>query len=199
MKKFTFIILASFLIGCGGGGGDGGDGGGPVCPSIYNGTYTGQFLYEYQTTAITPQTVTGSFQLTVQLSCKGIINGSILHEVTSAINSDPYFGCQGGCTPISPVGTINLSGFMLPENPPTTPLNPSHVGDGLAITFPNKTLLVTSNTFGEISVSADGKILSSSLDPANPNITWEAGSWSGDDFLPGAVNIKYKSWSLTKN
>ena len=195
MKRLALLALIAMfvLIGCGGGGGDSGDGGGPVCPSIYNGTYTGQFLYEYQTTAIPPQTVTGSFQLTVQLSCMGIAYGSIAHEVTSATNSDPYFGCQGGCTPISPIGTINLSAFILPENPQTTPLNSLQVGDGLAITFPNKTILAT---VGEISVSADGKILSSS--PANPKYTWVAGNLSGDSFLPGAVDFNINSWSLTK-
>jgi hypothetical protein len=146
------MVAVVVLIGCGGGGGDGGDDGGSTCPSIYNGTYSGQFLYEYQTTAIPPQTVTGSLQLTVQLSCVGIAKGYIAHTVTSATNSDPYFECQGGCIP-----TFGASVFNLPENPPTTPSNPSQLGEGLAIQFPNKTLLATDNRLGALSVSADGR------------------------------------------
>ena len=197
MKRLALLaVIAVFvLVGCGGGGGGGG--GGSICPSIYNGTYTGQFIYEYQTTAIPPQTVTGNFQLTVQLSCVGIANGIIAHFVTSATNSDPYFGCQGGCS-LSP---NSGSFFNLPEHPPTTPSNPSERGEGLAIQFPNKTLLVTSNFAGNLNVSADGRHLSNSLDPSIENSTWGAESLSLPPkyFLPDAINIKYKSWSLTKN
>jgi hypothetical protein len=163
--------------------------------SVYEGTYIGIFTYEYEEygdNSNPPKTVTGGFRLTITLSSPITAGGLTVLQITHASCSDPFFGCQMGCTPNYP------SVATLPADPPTTPLHPSAAGMGIAIFFPNGATLGTANSAGALSVSFEGRTISNSLDPAIQNGTWVVVNMTtGTTFLPEASSIKFKSWSLS--
>jgi len=160
--------------------------------SVYEGTYIGIFTYQYEDYSNPPKTVSGGFRLTITLSNPITSGGLTVLQITHASCSDPYFGCQMGCTPNFP------SVATLPADPPTTPLHPSTAGMGIAIIFPNGATLGTTNYAGALSVSYGGRTLSNSLDPAIQNSTWVvANLTTGTMFLPQSSSIKFKSWSLS--
>lgn len=79
-------------------------------------------------------------------------------RITSVSCSDPGFGTG--------VGSINpLSGSVaiLPANPPTTAMNPSQPGMGIAILFPNGASLGTKDDAGALNETTEGRILSNSV------------------------------------
>ena len=167
--------------------------GGPGCPSIYEGTYIGQFAYDYTTAGPTPMMGTGSFNLTVTLACIATANGTVTLQITHANASDPYFGCGvSGCTP------SQASVATLPDSPPTTPSNASKSGEGISISFPNGTILGTENGVANLNVTTEGRTLSNAL--SGSSSTWSAVSLGGTVFPnDGRTITNYKSWSLTKS
>jgi hypothetical protein len=161
--------------------------------SVYEGTYIGIFAYEYEDMSNPPKTFSDGFRLTITLSHLATEGGTAVLQITHVSCSDPYFGCQMGCTPL--FGSV----AALPADPPTTPMNPSEDGMGIVILFPNGATLATTNYAGALNVGFDGGTLSNSLDPAIQNNTWAAVSTTGAVFLPQASSIKFKSWSLSKS
>lgn len=168
--------------------------------SVYDGTYIGMFTYEYQEhrPGGEGEWITDGFRLTVTFKHIATALGITTLEITKVVCSDPHFGTGlAGITPS--VGSV----ATLPAEPPTTPMNPSQAGMGIAILFPNGAALLTSNRAGALRVSSDGRTLSNSLDPGIQDETWVAGTpqgplYSGD---PSGVYRLYnfKSWSLTKS
>jgi hypothetical protein len=166
---------------------------GPGCPSVFDGTYIGQFEYEYEEGDPMDPPLTRrqeAVQVTIELECITDFQGMATLNVTHVTASHPFFGCQvGGCTPVSP------SIAILPSELPVSIGSP--VGSGVQIRFPNGTSLGTANGEGGLSISSDGRTISSSLDPAFENGTWVA---CCNGFPPEAVyGTKYKSWILTKS
>jgi large repetitive protein len=188
----TFAVNAPVPSGGGGGGGGGATG----CPSIYDGTYMGEFKYVYyvkgQDENYSP--VQGGLQVTLKLKCLATAGGSTVLYVTHVVCSDANFGCQlGGCTP------QNISVATLPASPPTNSSNPSTAGQGILIYFPNGSMLATTNTAGALNVTSDGRTLSNSLDPSIQKSTWMAtgGSFPSSSVPPGGPVTEFKSWVLT--
>jgi hypothetical protein len=158
--------------------------------SVYADTYGGIFAYSYEDDSNPPKTIPGGFRLTIKLADAGTIGGETMFKITYARCSDPYFGCQMGCTP-------NEGSFvLLPAEPPTSPSNPSAEAMGIHIIFPNGTILYTDPRAGALSVSYSGMVLSNSLDPEIQNETWVA-LGANQYFLPHATKIRYTSWSLS--
>jgi Putative Ig domain len=176
-----------------------GGGGGTVgCPSVYDGTYLGQFVYVYYNKGADGNylPVQGSFQLTLTLKCTATAIGTTVLQVTSANCSDPNFGCQvSGCTPL--FGSV----ATLPASPPTTPFNSSQSGQGLVIFFPNGASILTQNSAGALNVTTGGRILSNSLDPSIKNNTWvgDGGNFPSSSVPPGGPVTQFKSWSLVQS
>jgi hypothetical protein len=169
------------------------------CPSVYDGTYMGQFVYVYYKKGADGNysPVQDSFQLTLTLKCLATANGSTTLQVTSANCSDPNFGCQvSGCTPL-----FGLSAAALPASPPTTPFNLSQAGQGIVIFFPNGASITTQNIAGALNVTTGGRILSNSLDPSIQNNTWVGmgGNFPSSSVPPGGPVTQFKSWSLVKS
>jgi hypothetical protein len=167
---------------------------GSGCPSLYDGTYIGQFAYDYETPGPMPMTGTGSFNLTLTFQCTAVAGGQALLMVTRANASDAYFGCGvGGCTPEA--GSV----AVMPADPPTTPSSPSRSGMGLIVNFPNGTVLGTSNQGGELNVTSGGTMLSNSV--SSGTMTWSAVSLSSITAFPGNGNriTSFKSWSMSKS
>lgn len=176
----------------------GGGGGTLGCPSVYDGTYMGQFVYVYYNKGVDGiySPVQGGFQLTLTLKCLATANGSTALQVTSANCSDPNFGCQvSGCTPLFG------SAAALPGSPPTTPFNSSQAGQGIAILFPSGASITTQNSAGALNVTTGGRILSNSLDPGIKNNTWVGigGNFPSSSVPPGGPVTQFKSWSLVKS
>ena len=172
-------------------------------PCVYDGTYSGPFYYNYMDTSSPPRKVEASFQLTVNLSCKSTNNGMTLLDVSHAIVTDPFFGCQSGCTPLSDT-YVNV-----PVNPPTTNINQSQSNQYFFIRFPNYSYILTApQVLGNFSVTvnANGLPLSlySSPNPPHPNATWAAASNASSTLIsfPQQANLNYPvnftSWSLTR-
>lgn len=184
-------------IGISGGGGAAGSivTGGLGCPSPYEGTYIGQFAYDWVTTGPTPTMGSSSFNLTVTLACIAAANGSATLTVTHANASDPYFGCTvGGCTPSQ--GSV----AALPASPPTTPSSPSQSGQGIVVLFPNGASLATENGPGNLNVTSSGQILSNAL--SGSTSTWSAVNLNSASTFPGDSSrsvVSFKSWSLSKS
>ncbi len=170
---------------------------GPGCPSMYDGTYFGQFTYEWESGSPDDenrQVITDSVAVNITFECVATAAGSTVLFVTKVVADDPFFGCQmDGCTPLmGSVGTF-------PEEAPTSPSNVSQNGHGIAILFPNGTSLATTNSAGSLSVSMDGRTLSNSLAPEIINQTWVAGSGFPPAQQDGTPLTKFKSWSLSKS
>ena len=171
-----------------------GAGTGLGCPSVYDGTYIGQFAYDWTTTDSPPSSGTGSFNLTLVLQCLATADGIVTLNITHATASEPYFGCQvGGCTPNQ--GSVAL----LPAAPPTSPSSPSQSGEGVAILFPNGSTLGTENSSGDLNVTSSGATLSNAL--TGSTSTWVAASTASTIAFPDASRsvTSFKSWSLTKS
>jgi hypothetical protein len=182
--------------------------GGLGCPSIYDGTYIGQFAYSAETyydnnllpTIVVPA---GGFNVTVTLQCVVNAGGSIVLNITHAIVSHPKFGCQGGCTPLPP-----LSWALLPASPPTGPFNQSLPAQGIQISFPNGTSLFTTDSANALSVSSTGSTISYSLDPGIAGNTWFGLTSANDPIPPLNARIPLSTvppgfqqtgWNLTKS
>jgi hypothetical protein len=185
---------------------------GIVGKSIYDGTYTGIFTYEYQEwkpdekgVLVEGPWITDGFTLTVTL--QSLAPDAAFREsgatgvglpITHVWVSDPAFGT--GLTGIAP---LFGSAATLPLDPPTTPSNPSQGGMGIAVLFPNGASLLTTNYPGALYVSSEGRTLSNSLDPGIQDNTWNASTPQGPvgPENPSGFyrNYKYKSWNLTKS
>lgn len=160
--------------------------------SVYEGTYTGIFAYEYEDFSNPPKTITGGFRLRVTLSQPITASGVTVLQITHTDCSDAYFGAQFGCTPNYP------SIATLPADPPTSPGHPSEAGMGIVIFFPNGATLATTNTPGALNVSYEGMILSNSLDTSIQGHTWITTNPKTDtQYLPQTSTIRFKSWSLS--
>jgi hypothetical protein len=168
--------------------------GGLGCPSIYDGTYIGQFAYDYTTDDPTPVTGTGAFNLTLVFECLVVSDGQATLRITHANATDPYFGCQ-----VSGCALNEASVAQLPASPPTTPTSPSLAGQGIVLFFPNNTGLATENGSGDLSVTSDGRMLSNSLNGSTS--TWSAAGSGAMSAFPDASRrvTSFKSWSLTKS
>lgn len=166
--------------------------GGVGCPSLYDGSYFGQFVYTYEA-GDPPVSATSSFDLTVELRCLSVTSAATTLLVTHATASHAYFGCGvGGCTPQT--GSVAL----LPAEPPTNPTNPSGTGHGLVVYFPNGVVFGTENSAGALTVTSDGRTLSSSLESTS---TWSAVSLTQATVFPndGSTIASHDSWALTKS
>jgi len=128
-----------------------------VPTSIYDGTYKGTFNYKYRKRPSpsdrSPQWITVTLGVTLELKTKDIQNAYIYLDITRVLCSDWGFDALNG-TPL--VGT---SRAKLPANPSNTGTNDWNIW----IDFPNGADLRThSGDFIQQSVSPDGRILSGS-------------------------------------
>jgi hypothetical protein len=182
-------------------------GNGVLAPSIYEGTYIGQFnaKYHYIYSDSHGQSVrvdgNKSFNITIELkTIVAGVNGTDVLFVTKATCSDPFFGAQFGVVPD-------------PSTSPVTLPNPiqnisTQSGQGILITFPSGATLGTWNAVGALHVSSDGRLLSNSLDPSIATSTWLANKGGQDYFLVsvpdaaahGTTVIQDKlTWAFTKS
>ncbi len=172
--------------------------------SIYEGTYTGTFAYEYRETWTDMTTVTmgrkngpwiaANLTLTLTLETEGTYGGTDSLDITNVSVSDPSFGT--GLAGIVP--NRNGTGVRLRADP----MKPSLSQDGFMITFPNGAYINTNYGAGGVLMSFDGKTLSNGLAPSQPDVTWEAiktpsGHFRGWGADP-VYEVNFKSWSLTK-
>ena len=193
--------------------------------SIYDGTYTGAFNYEYRdwdqlnSKAITPWT-SSSFTLTFALKTVGKSYSSnpdpyVYLSATNVISSDPGFGTgSGGVNATADFG--GEQNAWLPENPAKQ--------DGLdsffEFVFPNNARIEipVGRTLKEggvitVKVSPDGKTLSSDPNWVSPFKDPDYGSWSAETpegvlwkttpAIAAHSNFvnrvyKFESWNLTK-
>jgi hypothetical protein len=173
----------------------------PLGKSIYEGTYTGTFNYEYQKNG-QGGWIPASFDLTFTLEGESEINGRAYPYVTYVKCSDPAFGAVDGVEPVA-----SLSSVEFKANPPATPeVRLSDHNEAIIIRFPNTAYIeIPANAGGSLSgrflIRSDGKAMYSS--PDYPDDLWYAvtGSWPfkgytapGEDFY----EVNYESWSLTK-
>ncbi len=181
----------------------------PSGGSVYDGTYTGTFTYEYQEEKpdaegrfVWGPWIAARFTLTVTLRSlapdvvfRQAGATSVALPITHVVVSDPDFGA--GASGIAP---LFGSAATLPLDLPTTPLNPSLAGMGMVILFPNGATLLTENRAGALSVGFDGRTLSNSLDPGIQGRTWIADTPQGPVGPPNpsgfSRNYKYTSWRL---
>jgi hypothetical protein len=179
---------------------------GIVAPSIYEGTYIGQFnaKYHYIYSDSQGQSIrvdgNKSFNITIELkTLVAGVNATDVLTVTKVTCSDPFFAAQFGVVPNSPsVATL-----------PNPIQNVStQAGQGIQIFFPNGATLGTWNDVGAVHVSSDGHLLSNSLDPSIATFAWLAlnGTQSYLAFaVPeagahGTTVIEDKlTWALTKS
>jgi hypothetical protein len=182
---------------------------GIVAPSIYEGTYIGQFNARYHYIYSDPHgqsvRVDGnkSFNITIELkTLVAGVNDTDVLIVTKATCSDPFFGAQFGVVP-DPNSTATLPNPI--QNIST------QAGQGINIFFtPGGTgpTLGTWNDVGALHVSSDGRLLSNSLDPAIATFAW-IGRNGAQDYLDfsvpdaaahGTTVITDKlTWALTKS
>lgn len=183
----------------------------PVTPPLvfqspYEGTYTGIFTFEYPEFICTNEQlglweetgrwITDGFRLTVTFKFVETGAGADWLEITKVQCDDPCFGT--GLVGVTP---LENSLALLPAEPPTTPMNPSQMGMGIQIFFPNGAILQTYNLeAGALSVSFDGTTLSSTpkvRDRAWSILTPEMITRGGYNVIH--IDTRYKSWSLTKS
>jgi hypothetical protein len=159
---------------------------GITAPSIYEGTYIGQFNAKYHYDYLSSQTgqivrVDGSrsFNMTIELkTIVAAINGTDTLTVNKATCSDPFFAAQGSVVALAPsVATL--------PNPIQNVSTQS--GQGIQIFFPNGTTLGTWNDVGALHVSSDGRLLSNSLDPSIATFTWLTAGGGGKDYFSVSV------------
>jgi len=171
-----------------------------VGQSIYAGTYSGTFNYEYQKNGEGPW-IPGSLDLTFTLKDVNAVGGRQLMAVTYAKCSDPNFGAVGG---VMPSGSLSSAEFK--ANPSSTGERLSDIDEAVIIRFPNTAYIeFPANAGGNLAskflISADGKTMHSSSD--HPDDAWYAVDGAapfkgytapGTDFY----DVHYQSWSLTK-
>ncbi|MBI4188700.1 MAG: hypothetical protein HY529_05800 [Chloroflexi bacterium] len=175
--------------------------------SIYDGTYTGTFNYEYQVYRTNEKgdgwvAVSGwipaSFSLTVTLTYKSISSGMVNLDITKITCSDPAFGTgPDGITPVDIPSQPRI--VKLPLSTPAT-----HEIGGFEIYFPNGARLRTPETSNDLSVSSGGQTLSGSTWQAittqgpllNPSLWYDTAGQK--ERLETFNDHKFKSWSLTK-
>lgn len=179
-------------IGIAGGGGGGGGG-------KYDGTWRGIFHYMVSVSSSSgpPQMVAASLTLTVTLVTKvsGALTGTEVLTVTNASCTDATFGAV---TPVTPDATLSLA--LLPSTFGTTA--PS--GDGISVMFPNGSTIATTNGAGALSVSSDGKTLSSTSAVSTMAFTASSGTVA-DSNMPGSGpggyaynSCTFTDWTLVK-
>jgi hypothetical protein len=175
-------------------------------PSIYEGTYIGQFNskyhYEYSDTHGQLVRVDGSrsFNITIELKTLSAgVGGADVLTVTKATCSDPFFGAQFGVVPQSPSPATLPNPIQNISNQP---------GEGILISFPNGAVLGTWNAVGALHVSSDARLLSNSLDPSITTFAWQANKGAQDYFaasVPEAaahgtiVIVDKLTWAFTKS
>jgi hypothetical protein len=165
----------------------------PFVSDVSGITYIGQFNFQYQylvstgpTTPPTTASGSGGFRITMTLQrMSPPVDGVAVFNVVYASVSDPFFGCQLGCTP-----TPGISVATLPDPPENIS---SQDGEGIVIFFPNGTSLATENSAGAMHMSSDGRIIGNSLDPTiQPVNTWTINVW---DALNTATGQDYEHYS----
>ncbi|HEY3860421.1 MAG TPA: hypothetical protein VGO59_00925 [Verrucomicrobiae bacterium] len=165
--------------------------------SDYAGTWVGQCnaQYTYQGPAPNYSTEQGSlsFNITMVLLALGpVVDRTQILTVGSVSASSPYFQCDHCDAEFG-------SAAVLPSPP-----GASIAGDGVSIIFPNGVDFGTLNDAGDLSISADGSVITGSSDDDN---AWDAvNATSGGDFLDNyyfpALGITFytitsSSWSFT--
>jgi hypothetical protein len=177
-------------------------------PKIYEGTYSGDFNYEY--TRITYDSngnevrgplTPASFTLTITMAEENDLYGRAYPIITYVKCSDPIFGATGG---VKPQGGMTSVEFK--ANPPASPaVRLSDHNEAILITFPNgNKLIIPANAGGSLSgrfmIASDGKSMYSS--PDYPDDLWSAVSGEGPFTAinqPGQYyETNYGSWKLTK-
>lgn len=179
-----------------------------VGKSIYTGTYTGTFNYEYQENKYVNGElekgpwIPASFTLTITLEGESAFNGRAYPYITYVKCSDPVFGATDGVKPVA-----SLSSVEFLANPPKTPeVRLSDHNEAIIVKFPNTDYIeIPANAGGSLSgrflISSDGKEMYSS--PDYPDDMWYAVAGSGPFkgyYSPGEnfYEVKYESWSLIK-
>jgi hypothetical protein len=168
--------------------------------SMYDGTYSGTFNYEYRVirgNGIGPW-IPGSFDLTITLKDINAIGGRQYMAVTYAKCSDPDFGAVGGVTPS---GTLSSVEFQ--ANPPSGErLNDQN--EAIIVRFPNTAYIeIPANAgggyAGKFLISSSGLRYSADY----PDEAWYAQTGQkpfkgytapGEEYY----EVQYGSWSLTK-
>jgi hypothetical protein len=191
----------------------------PVYTSIYDGTYSGTFYYEYRTVSrdedkdlpgceIISSWKPASFQITLTFKTTSLSPDPDFVEltITDVSCDDPAFGCVGNC--ISHDGNIGLNAHAeFPLRPEMT-LQPDE-GIILVIDFPNGSYLHTNQRMpnrGIFSSTRDGSILSYRYDFTGFE-AYGIGAFSGHadtgTFSPlkdyPDCFVRTISWTLVKN
>lgn len=175
----------------------------------YEGKYSGFFLYTYYVNTYTndgywqagPEQE-GKFELTIKLDYIAKADGTVALYVTYARCDDPYFGCVMGCT----LENTSASAAALPSERPANDMNPSQAGHGIAIEFPNGTVLATSNNAGDLSVLGYTNVAITLSNNLDLTISWFANDLNGSNQFPQGdwSDTRYPvitsaSWKLVKS
>ena len=164
--------------------------------SPYAGSYMGRF--EYRTKPEGSETWSAnSFTVNIAMECIADVMGITTLKIVWAQSSEPFFGCTMGCTPEEASAAVLPSGAANPSSP-------SVGGEGITISFPNGTLLTTSNADGEMNVSTDGRTIASDFDAgygvSDKQMTWIASSRNGDTFPSGFKGtVEMTSWIFNQS
>ncbi|MBN1159624.1 MAG: hypothetical protein JXA43_00095 [Candidatus Diapherotrites archaeon] len=181
--------------------------------SIYEGTYSGKFNYEYRDgyyTSDSPNelkyTPWKAESFDVALTFKTIRKDSssdqdpyVYLDVTNGVCSDTNFGTEEGVDPTGNFGSSESA--SLPVNPAQQDAKYS----SLILMFPNGAQIEVKE--GTIKVSPDGKTLSNNPEVANASTSWNAKTLKGPLWLgtPTAETsvwmtryYSFKNWKLTK-
>jgi hypothetical protein len=191
LSVFSLLSLGSLalLTGCGGISSITDAVGSLTGDNIYDGTYSGQFVWE--TVNSNGATTPHSLDITLKLQYFVKTNGSAIYKVTHIQCTEPGFGATSELVP------ADDTTVALPVSPPTTVVDPSKEGEGISIVFPNGSTLVTTCTEGAMRVTTDGAlVLQNSASSAIQNATWLASASTGT-FHASEVR-RFKSWILTK-
>lgn len=168
--------------------------------SIYEGTYSGTFNYEYHVIRdndIGPW-ISDSFELTITLKDVNTIGGRQYMAVTYAKCSDPNFDAVGGVTPS---GTLSSAEFQ--ANPPSGE-RLSDQNEAIIVRFPNTAYIeIPANAgggyAGKFLISSNGLRYSSDY----PDSAWYAQtgkkpfkgySSPGEEYY----ELNYLNWNLAK-
>jgi len=178
--------------------------------SIYDGTYTGTFYYEYQKNeydkdgwAVPGEWIPASFDLSITLKGGATdVYGMMSVGIVNVQCSDPVFGT--GANGVEP---DRMSAVYLLANPPSTPaVRTNNWRELIIITFPNGADIIIpafagTGIAGKFLARSDGQAMYSS--PDYPDDMWSASASSGPFRVNPPIgqdfyNVKSKSWSLTK-
>jgi len=173
--------------------------------SIYDGTYTGTFYYQYPADPHVAykdlRWIRASFTLTITLETIDINNnnGQVYLVITNIDGSGPSFGTGIPANTSEPGG----SRANLPIDPSTMLMKSTTYG--FKVCFTNCDLLFVGLTDGDLFVSSDGRTLSNS--PSSTGTAVKSGPWYPTPWPPsgpfslenfGAAGARSESWSLTK-